>query len=147
MPIINVPPQAQAPAPLAPSLTLKSKALDGSRFEALEHLLRQSEVYAKFLAEQINMIETRDEEEQQQEVPTTTAAKTGKRGRSKAAAEAPAKKAKSGLTPTQVSCFTALLRPAQPSPNLQQQAKAKQRAREQPQITRVCMCVCVCASL
>mmetsp|Transcript_16682 Transcript_16682/g.36078 ORF Transcript_16682/g.36078 Transcript_16682/m.36078 type:complete len:748 (+) Transcript_16682:1282-3525(+) len=89
-------------------------ALENKRFEALETLLNQSEMYTKFLSEQLKDIEQKTEDDAKrtataaaEEPPTKGKAKGktkgGKRGRGKAEAEEEpeAKKSKSSLTPTQ----------------------------------------------
>uniref|UniRef100_A0A7S0RU61 Uncharacterized protein n=1 Tax=Chlamydomonas leiostraca TaxID=1034604 RepID=A0A7S0RU61_9CHLO len=105
--------EKKAKAPLA---ALKDKALDKSKFAALEHLLRQSETYTQFLAEQIKDIELKTEEEAAARVQAEAEAEAGpsdegkagkaggKRGRGgkcKDAAEPATKQVKTGLTKTQ----------------------------------------------
>ena len=107
----------------APSLV--SSTLDKSRFSALEHLLRQSETYSQFLAEQMRDYEKQLAEEarelaakriaaeeaaQMKAQPETDSKQKGKGGKRKRADNdtIEAKKAKITLTPTQVG-FSQLL--------------------------------------
>lgn len=98
---------------------VKDKALDKNRFAALEHLLRQSEVYTKFLVEQMSEIEKKTDEEaaaRSQAAAAEAEASQEEKGKGKKAGskrgraskddsedEAPAsKQVKTGLTKTQV---------------------------------------------
>ncbi len=85
--------QAKAPS-------LMSGALEQGRFAALNHLLLQSEAYAKFLESQMRDIEETMDQATEAGPSTQQGKAGGKRGRGDAGTAA-AKRAKSSLTPTQ----------------------------------------------
>lgn len=86
--------------------------LDNKKFQALEQLLNQSEMYTQFLAEQMLNIEQQTEADAKRAAEgrqaETSDATAGGRKRGKAQDTKGAKKAKSSLTPTQVGAWIAL---------------------------------------